>query len=127
MRSIFLKKGNPIFSIKFGQRLPKSFSQLNLKNSRFFLSYLFPLPPKHFTFATNLFFIHSLFKTTKTYTKNLYCKSILISNLIFLRKKKYTGSFLMFLSLSYDKERENYSSTSVEGKKRGAVTKGSTT
>ena len=35
----FLKKGNPIFSIKLGQRLPKSFSQLHVKNSRFFLSY----------------------------------------------------------------------------------------
>ena len=35
----FLKKENPIFSIKLGQRLPKSFSQLHVKNSRFFLSY----------------------------------------------------------------------------------------
>ena len=35
----FFKKGNPIFSIKFGQRLPKSFSQLHVKHSRFFLSY----------------------------------------------------------------------------------------
>ena len=34
----FLKKRNPIFSIKLGQRLPKSFSQLHVKNSRFFLS-----------------------------------------------------------------------------------------
>ena len=39
MRSIFLKKGIPIFSIKLGQRLPKSFSQLHVKNSRFFLLY----------------------------------------------------------------------------------------
>ena len=39
MRSIFLKKENPIFSIKLGQRLPKSFFQLHLKNSRYFLSY----------------------------------------------------------------------------------------
>ena len=39
MRSIFLKKGNPIFSIKLGQRLPKSFSQFHVRNSRFFLSY----------------------------------------------------------------------------------------
>ena len=38
MRSIFLRKGNPIFSIKLGQRLSKSFSQLDVKNSRFFLS-----------------------------------------------------------------------------------------
>ena len=36
----FLKKGNPIFLIKLGQRLPKSFSQLTyLLNLRFFLSY----------------------------------------------------------------------------------------
>ena len=35
----FLKDGNKIFSIKLGQRLPKSFSQLHEKNSRFFLSY----------------------------------------------------------------------------------------
>ena len=35
----FLKKGNPIFSIELRQRLPKSFSQLHVKNSRFFLSY----------------------------------------------------------------------------------------
>ena len=33
-------KRNPIFSIKLGQRLPKSFSQLHVKNSRFFLSYI---------------------------------------------------------------------------------------
>ena len=39
MRSIFLKKENPIFSIKLGQRLLKSFSQLHVKNSRFFLPY----------------------------------------------------------------------------------------
>ena len=39
MRSIFLKKGNTIFSIKLGQRLPKSFSQLRVKNSKFLLSY----------------------------------------------------------------------------------------
>ena len=36
---VFFKNGNPIFSIKLGQRLPKSFSQLHVKNSRFFLSY----------------------------------------------------------------------------------------
>ena len=35
----FFKKGNPISSIKLGQRLPKSFSQLHVKNSRFFLPY----------------------------------------------------------------------------------------
>ena len=35
----FLNKGNPIFSIKLEQRLSKLFSQLNVKNSRFFLSY----------------------------------------------------------------------------------------
>ena len=35
----FLKKGNPIFSIKLGQRLPKSFSQFHGKNLRCFLSY----------------------------------------------------------------------------------------
>ena len=39
MRSIFLKKGNPISSIKRGQGLQKSFSQFHVKNSRFFLSY----------------------------------------------------------------------------------------
>ena len=40
MRSIFfLNKENPIFFIKLGQRLPKSFFQLRVKNSRFFLSY----------------------------------------------------------------------------------------
>ena len=39
MRSIFKKNGNPFFFIKLGQRLPKSFSQLHVKNSRFFLSY----------------------------------------------------------------------------------------
>ena len=39
MRSIFLKKGNPIFFIKLGQRLPKTFSELHVKNSRFFVSY----------------------------------------------------------------------------------------
>ena len=39
MGSIFLKKKNPIFSIKLGQKLPKSFSQLHVKNSRFFVSY----------------------------------------------------------------------------------------
>ena len=36
MRSIFFKKGNLIFSIKLGQRLPKSFSQIRVKNSRFY-------------------------------------------------------------------------------------------
>ena len=35
----FLKKENPIFAIKLEQRLPKSFSELHVKNSRFFLSY----------------------------------------------------------------------------------------
>ena len=35
----FSKKGNSIFSIKLEQRLPKSFSQLHVKNSRFFFSY----------------------------------------------------------------------------------------
>ena len=35
---LFLLEGNPIFSIKLGQRLPKSFLQLYVKNSRFFLS-----------------------------------------------------------------------------------------
>ena len=35
----FLKKGNLIFPIKLGQRLPKSFSELHVKNSRLFLSY----------------------------------------------------------------------------------------
>ena len=39
MKPFFLKKGIPIFSIKLGQRLPKSFSQLYVKNLRFFLSY----------------------------------------------------------------------------------------
>ena len=39
MRSIFLKKGNPIFSIELWQRLPKSFSELDIKNSIFFLSH----------------------------------------------------------------------------------------
>ena len=39
MKPIFFKKGNLIFSIKLGQKLPKSFSQLHVKNSRFFLSY----------------------------------------------------------------------------------------
>ena len=39
IRSIFFKEGNSIFSIKLGRRLPKSFSQLPVKNSRFFLSY----------------------------------------------------------------------------------------
>ena len=38
MTSIFLKERNTIFSIKLGQRLPKSFSQLHVENSRFFLS-----------------------------------------------------------------------------------------
>ena len=33
-----LKKGNPIFSMKLGHRLPKSLSQLHVKNSRFYLS-----------------------------------------------------------------------------------------
>ena len=36
---LFLKKRKPIFSIKLGQRLLKSFSQLHVKNSRFFLLY----------------------------------------------------------------------------------------
>ena len=36
MRSIFLKKGNPIFLIKFGQKLPKSFSQLHVKKFKIF-------------------------------------------------------------------------------------------
>ena len=35
----FLKKENPIFSIKLGQNLPKLFSRLHVKNSRFFLPY----------------------------------------------------------------------------------------
>ena len=35
----FLMNGNPIFSIKLGQRLLKPFSQLHVKNSRFFLLY----------------------------------------------------------------------------------------
>ena len=35
----FFKEGNLIFSIKLGQRLPKSFSQLHVKDSGFFLSY----------------------------------------------------------------------------------------
>ena len=39
MSCIFLKKRNPIFSIKLEQRLPKSFSQLQVKNSKFFFSY----------------------------------------------------------------------------------------
>ena len=39
MKSFFFKKRNPIFSIKLGYRLPKSFSQLHVKISRFFLSY----------------------------------------------------------------------------------------
>ena len=39
MRSVFLKTGNPIFSIKLGQRLPKSVSQHHVKNSRFLFSY----------------------------------------------------------------------------------------
>ena len=40
MSSIFFfLKGNPIFSIKLRQRLLKWFSQLHVKNSRFFLSY----------------------------------------------------------------------------------------
>ena len=39
MRSVFLKKGNPIFSIKLRQRLTKSFSQLHVENSRLVLSY----------------------------------------------------------------------------------------
>ena len=36
---LFLKKGNTIFSIKLDRRLLKSFSELHVKNSRFFLSY----------------------------------------------------------------------------------------
>ena len=35
----FVKNGNLIFSTKLGQRLPKSCSQLHVKNSRFFHSY----------------------------------------------------------------------------------------
>ena len=35
----FLKKGNPIFSTKLGQKLLKSFVQHHVKKSRFFLSY----------------------------------------------------------------------------------------
>ena len=35
----FLKKGNSIFSIKVGRRLPKLFSHLHVKKLRFFLSY----------------------------------------------------------------------------------------
>ena len=35
----FLNKGNPILLIKLGQRLPKSFSQLDVKNSKFFLPF----------------------------------------------------------------------------------------
>ena len=38
MRSIFFK-GNPIVSIKLEQRLPKSYFELHVKNSRFFPSY----------------------------------------------------------------------------------------
>ena len=33
------EQGNPIFSIKLGQRLMKSFYQLHVRKSRFFLSY----------------------------------------------------------------------------------------
>ena len=40
IRPIFFLKGNPIFSIKLEQRLAKSFFQLHVKSSRFFLSYL---------------------------------------------------------------------------------------
>ena len=39
MRSFFFKKGHPIFSIKLRQILPKSFSQLHVKNLRFFHLY----------------------------------------------------------------------------------------
>ena len=39
MNSIFLQRGNPIYSIKLGQGLPKLFSELHVKNVRFFLSY----------------------------------------------------------------------------------------
>ena len=39
MSSIFFKEGKSNFPIKLGQRLPKSFSQLHVKNSRFFFSY----------------------------------------------------------------------------------------
>ena len=39
MRSFFLKKGHLILSIKLGQRLLKSFSQLHVKNSRLLFSY----------------------------------------------------------------------------------------
>ena len=35
----FFHKSNPFFSIKLDQKLPKSFSQLHVKNSTFFLSY----------------------------------------------------------------------------------------
>ena len=37
----FLKEGNPIFSLELWQRLLKSFFQLHVKNSKFFLSYFF--------------------------------------------------------------------------------------
>ena len=40
-------KGNLIFSIKLGQRLPKSFSQLHVKYSRFFLSYFLKKDRRH--------------------------------------------------------------------------------
>ena len=39
MRCFFSKKWYAFFFIKLGQRLSKSFSQLHVKNSRFFLSY----------------------------------------------------------------------------------------
>ena len=39
MRSIFFKEDEFNFYIKLGQRLPKSFSELHVKNSSFFLSY----------------------------------------------------------------------------------------
>ena len=38
-KPIFFKEGKSNFLIKLGQRLPKPFSQLHVKNSRFFLSY----------------------------------------------------------------------------------------
>ena len=49
MRSFFLKKGNPIFSINLGQRLLKSFSQIQGKKSRFFSSYFWKktIGPRH--------------------------------------------------------------------------------
>ena len=40
-----LKKGNPIFPIKLGQRLPKSFSQLHVKKFKIFSFILFEKRP----------------------------------------------------------------------------------